>query len=53
MDNNYSILIRESYASDNLHTLIINNSSGRVVHLAFSIHYLLMENVRYTTLPDE
>jgi hypothetical protein len=39
---NYSILIRESYASDILHTLIINYSSGRVVHLAFSIHYLLI-----------
>jgi hypothetical protein len=39
---NYSLLIRESYLSDILHTLIINYSSGRVVHLAFSIHKLLI-----------
>jgi hypothetical protein len=38
----YSSGIGESYVSDILHTLIINYLSGRVVHLAFSIHYLLI-----------
>jgi hypothetical protein len=37
---NYSLLIRKNYVSDILHKLFINYSSGRAVHLAFSIHYL-------------
>jgi hypothetical protein len=38
----HSLLIRESCLSDIVPQLIIHYSLGRVVHLAFSIHYLLI-----------